>query len=455
VSSLLISILAFVVALAILITVHELGHFWVARKLGVKVLRFSVGFGKPIWSRQSGPDATELVVAAVPLGGYVKMLDEREGDVPAEDRDRAFNRQSLASRSAIVAAGPIVNFFFAIFAYWLMFVVGVPGIRPIVGEVTQDSIVAQAGVRAGDEIRAVDGDPTPTWDTVLVALLQGALNERTVQLQVQGESGEERGVFLELGKQANLLDDQDLLTQLGLKPWRPLLPAVIDRLVPDGAAERSGLLPDDRVVAADGVPIEDWQTWVDIVRSHPEQSMRVSVERGGEVLVLNVQPDRAETGEGEVVGRIGAYVTVPQDAGNQLRTEVRYGPLGALGPAFVKTWDMSVLTIKTLWKMVAGQVSVRNISGPLAIAEYAGHSASIGLGSFLGFLALVSISLGVLNLLPIPVLDGGHLMYYLIEFLKGSPVSEQVQALGQQIGIAALLALMLLAFYNDLIRLLG
>ncbi len=452
-SSVLISVLAFVVTLGILVTVHEMGHFWVARRLGVKVLRFSIGFGKPLWSRRSGPDNTELVVAAVPLGGYVKMLDEREGDVRPEELERAFNRQSLASRSAIIAAGPMVNFLFAVLAYWLMYVIGVPGIRPVVAEVAPASIAAQAELRDGDEIIAVDRRSTPTWEAVLMALLKGVLNEDSLELQVQTEAGEYRHVILDLGGQTNLLDDEDLLSRLGIQPWRPKIPAVIDRLVADSAAERAGFMPGDRVISVDDAAVKDWRDWVEIVQAHPDQPLRVIVERGTELLVLSVRPEAVKTSEG-VVGRIGAVAKIPEDLGEHLRTKQRFGLVAALPAALSKTWDMSVMIVKTLWKMVVGQVSFRNISGPITIAEFAGQSASIGLATFLGFLALVSISLGVLNLLPIPILDGGHLMYNLIEFIKGSPVSEQVQAFGQQIGVAALLALMALAFYNDLARIL-
>ena len=453
-SSVLISIVAFVVTLGILITVHEMGHFWVARRLGVKVLRFSIGFGKPLWSWRSGPDDTEIVVAAIPLGGYVKMLDEREGEVRAEEQDRAFNRQSLASRSAIVVAGPMVNFLFAVFAYWLMYVIGVPGIRPVVAEVAPASIAAQAKLRDGDEIIAVDHRSTPTWEAVLMALLKGALNEDSLELQVQTETGEYRHVTLDLGGRSGLLDDEDLLSNLGIQPWRPTVPAVIDRLLADGAAERAGFMPGDRVISVDGAAVKDWHDWVEIVRARPDQPLRVSVERGAELLVLTVRPEAVNTSAG-VVGRIGAIAKVPENLGEHLRTKQRFGPLAALPAALSKTWDMSAMIVKTLWKMIAGQVSFRNISGPITIAEFAGQSASIGLATFLGFLALISISLGVLNLLPIPILDGGHLMYNLVEFIKGSPVSEQAQAFGQQIGVAALLALMALAFYNDLVRILG
>lgn len=452
-SSVLISILAFVITLGILVTVHEMGHFWVARRLGVKVLRFSIGFGKPLWSRRCGPDDTELVVAAVPLGGYVKMLDEREGDVRPEEQERAFNRQSLASRSAIIAAGPMVNFLFAVLAYWLMYVIGVPGIRPVVAEVAPASIAAQAELRDGDEIIAVDRRSTPTWEAVLMALLKGALNEDSLELQVQTEAGEYRRVILDLGGQANLLDDEDLLSRLGIQPWRPTVPAVIDRLVADSAAERAGFMPGDRVISVDDAAVKDWRDWVEIVQANPDQPLRVIVERGTELLALSVRPEAVKTSVG-VVGRIGAVAKIPEDFGEHLRTKQRFGPVAALPAALSKTWDMSVMIIKTLWKMVVGQVSLRNISGPITIAEFAGQSASIGLATFLGFLAMVSISLGVLNLLPIPILDGGHLMYNFIEFIKGSPVSEQVQAFGQQIGVAALLALMALAFYNDLARIL-
>lgn len=442
------SVFFFIVALGILVTVHEFGHFWVARKAGVKVLRFSVGFGKPLWSKTAGPDQIEYVIAAIPLGGYVRMLDEREGEVAPHELHRAFNRQPLAKRFAVVLAGPLFNFILAIIAYWLIFVLGVTGMKPIVGMVAEDSIAAQGGMQAGDRIVAVGGRETPTWSVVVVSMLEHALDSGEVVMRVApAQSDAETQRVIRFDKIPEDLNRGGLLDFIGIRPYRPLIPALIGKLAPNGAAERAGLEVGDRVVSADGEPIKDWEQWVDYVRARPEQTINVGVERDGERINLDLTPARVE---GDV-GKIGAGVRL-QELPEELKSEVRYGPAEALLSATVKTWDMSILTLRMLGKMVTGDVSLSNLSGPLSIARYAGYSASAGFVSFLTFLAVVSISLGVLNLLPVPMLDGGHLMYYIVEFFKGSPVSDAAQITGQKIGIALLLGMMLLAFYNDILR---
>ncbi len=452
--SILVNILAFVVAVGVLVTFHEFGHFWVARRLGVKVLRFSVGFGRPLWRRVAGADRTEYVIAAIPLGGYVKMLDEREGPVPEAELGRAFNRQPVAKRIAIVAAGPLANILFAVLAYWLMFVIGVNGIRPVVGEVAPDSPAAQAGLQAGDEILAVGGDSTPTWQSTSLALLDQALESGVVRLRVRRQGTDVGPVQLDLRDSRALLGEGDLLDKMGITPWRPRLEPVIGELVPGGAAERSGLEPGDRILSADGVPMEDWSQWVAFVRAHPDERVALEVERAGQRLALSLQID-AKRVEGETIGRIGAYPRVDRSQMERMRVTVRYGPLQAVARALDKTRDVSILTLRVLWKLVTGEAALSNISGPVTIAEYAGVSALIGVSAFLGALALFSISIGILNLLPVPVLDGGHLLYYLVELVKGSPVSEATEAVGQRIGFALLAGLMALALYNDFARLLG
>ena len=449
----LFSLAAFIVAIGVLVTVHEFGHFWVARRLGIKVLRFSIGFGKPLWKKTFGKDKTELVIAALPLGGYVKMLDEREGEVAAAELPRAFNRQPVKTRIAIVVAGPAFNFLFAILVYWAMFVTGVPGLKPLVGEVTPASYAAEAGILSGDEILAVAGKPTVTWEATVLALLDASLDGLdTVAVVVRDADGQERHLQVHFDTPDELLKKGGVLKNFGVSPWQPL--AVIESLVAGGAGERAGLLPGDQVVVADDVAVSSWGQWVEIVRERPDQNIAVEVLRAGAAVRLTVRPDTV-TDKGREIGRIGAYVQLPDDGQRAtMRVVVRHGLLRAIPAALHKTWEMTTLTLRTLWKMVTGRASIENLSGPITIAQYAGQSAAIGLVAFLGFLGIVSVSLGVLNLLPVPVLDGGHLLFYLVELVTGHPVTEAVQLAGQKIGIVLLLGLMSLAFYNDLIRLL-
>lgn len=454
-STLLISILSFLVTLGILITIHEFGHFWVARTLGVKVLRFSVGFGKPLWSKRAGPDHTEYVIAALPLGGYVKMLDENEGPVPAHELPRAFNRQPVAKRFAIVFAGPLFNFLFALAAYWLILVMGVPGLKPLIGEVAAGSVAAAAQLKPGDEIVAVQGERTPTWEAAVFGLLGQVLERGVITLTVRGAQGQEppRQITLDLHDAPPELDRGNMLGNLGIQPARPRIPAVIGELESGGAAAQAGLQVGDKIITADGQTLQEWNDWAAYVRARPDKPVRVEVERGGQPQVLTLRPSAYQTPQG-VIGRIGAAAKLPELPAS-LRTVVRYGPLEAVGQAFVKSWEVSALTVRMLGKMIVGEASLENLSGPISIAQFAGDSAHDGLVPFLRFLAIVSISLGILNLLPIPLLDGGHLMYYLIEAAKGSPVSPKVQVIGQQLGIVLLIGLTFLAFYNDLTRLFG
>lgn len=451
----LVSAVAFLVAIGLLISVHEFGHFWVARRLGVKVLRFSIGFGRPLWSRRAGADATEYVIAAIPLGGYVKMVDEREGEVAAADLPRSFNRQSLGTRTAIVAAGPLFNLAFAVFAYWALFVIGVEGLRPVVGAVSPDSVAAASGLRSGDEIIAVEGRATATWEAASFALMDALVSGDQTGLEVRDGDGRMSQLVLRTSDGHRYLEGGALLDNLGLQPWQPTIPAVIEAVQPGSAAQRAGLQSGDQVVAAAGEPIADWHAWVEFVRARPGVTFEVTVVRDGTRLRLALTPDTVSVEGGGSHGRIGAQARVPEDLFAGMRAVHRYGPFEAVGEAARKSWNMATLMLTMLGKMVVGEASLDNISGPISIAEYAGRTASIGLTPFLSFLALISISLGVLNLLPIPLLDGGHLMYYLIELVKGSPVSEAFEAAAQRIGIALLLLLMGLAFYNDLARLFG
>ncbi len=451
--SFLFTAVAFVVALGVLITVHEFGHFWVARRLGVKVLRFSIGFGKPLL-RWRGKDDTEYVVAALPLGGYVKMLDEREEPVPKEQLPRAFNRQRLPVRSAIVVAGPLFNFLFAIFAYWAIFVGGDTGLKPLVGEVAPHSIAAEAGFRPGEEIIAVDGRETPAWESVVYALLDESMADRDVIVRVRTPDGREETHVFPAANLRGLSEDGRILENLGLTPERPVVPPVIGEVLKGEAADKAGLQSGDRVISADGKPMKSWGDWVEYVRARPQKPMKLVVERDGQTLEMMLTPAALER-DGKVIGRIGASVRMPEKLFEKYRVEVKYDPLTAVGVAARKTWDLSTLTLRVMGKMVLGEVSLNNLSGPISIAESAGKSASYGLNPFLKFLAVVSVSLGVLNLLPIPVLDGGHLLFFLIEAVKGSPLSEEAQMQAQRIGIILLLALMTLAFYVDLNRMLG
>ena len=451
---LLFTIGSFLVALAILISVHEFGHFWVARRLGVKVLRFSIGFGRPLLRRQRDPDSTEYVLAGIPLGGYVKMLDEREGEVPPDQLHLAFNRQPLWKRSAIVAAGPFFNFAFAILVYWAIFATGETGLRPVIGAVTPDSIAAEAGFQSGDELLRIGDRKSPTWDSAVFALMAGALGHEDLPVRVRDASGVEQERRISGEQLAELPEDPNLLERLGLGPLRPSLPPVIGELTPGEPAEQAGLRVGDRVLAVNGTPVEDWREWVELVRKSPGSQMRVEIERNGERLELPVTP-REIVADGAPIGRIGAGVQARDDLLDPYRVEVRYGPLDALFQSVHKTLDMSQLMLRVMGHMLVGQASVENLSGPITIAETAGRTASYGLGYFIKFLAVVSISLGVLNLLPIPVLDGGHLLYFLIEGVKGSPLSERAQLQGQRIGVALLAALMTLAFYVDLSQLFG
>mgnify|MGYP001598924996 CR=1 FL=1 len=447
------SIAGFIVALGILVAVHEFGHFWVARKLGVRVLRFSVGFGRAIWSR-TARDGTVYAVGAIPLGGYVKMLDENEGEVAAEEQPRAFNRQPLWKRVLIVMAGPMFNFFFAIAAYSLVFAGGVEGLSPVVGKVVEGSVAESSGFRDGDILLSVDGRKLNTWEEQRLYLFSKALGRKTVVYDVVTADGQQTTRALELSKVPMARIDANLVAGgIGLIGWFPDVPPILDQVSAGMPAERAGLKAEDLITSINGETVASWGEVVKLISASPGKQVVIDVERNGVQQTFQLVPDVVVENDREI-GRIGIMVR-PVDLPADRIVNVSYGPVESLYRGTETTWMMSVLTLRMLAKMITLEVSSKNISGPITIAQYAGKSAQVGFTSFILFLAIVSVSLGVLNLLPIPILDGGHLLYYSIEAITGRPVSEKVMIWGQQVGILLLFLLMSLAVYNDLGRLLN
>jgi regulator of sigma E protease len=444
-------IIGTLVALGVLVTFHEFGHFWVARRCGVKVLRFSVGFGSPLvrWHDRHG---TEFVIAAIPLGGYVKMLDEREGDVPPALLDSAFNRKTVRQRFAIVSAGPLANFLLALVFFWLLAMLGSQQVRPVVGAVESGSLAAQAGMAVDQEIIAVNGKPVSGWGEVNLQLVRrlGESGQLDVTVREVGSSAERR-LQIPLQNWLKGVEEPDPITALGIRPWRPQIAPVIAQLDPEGPAQAAGIQLGDRLISLNRQPLDDWQQVIDAVKVLPDATAVLEVERDGQR--VDVPLTLAARGEGDARrGYLGAGVEGGEWPAEMLR-EVRFGPLDAVVEGTKRTWTMSLLTLDSLKKMLFGELSVKNLSGPITIAKVAGASAQSGLGDFLNFLAYLSISLGVLNLLPIPVLDGGHLLFYLVEWVRGRPLSERVQGWGVQIGISLVVGVMLLALVNDLGRL--
>lgn len=448
------TVAAFVFALGILIVVHEYGHYLIARWCGVKVLRFSVGFGKALITRRRGPDNTEWTLAAFPLGGYVKMLDEREAPVEPHELHRAFNRQRVGKRFAIVLAGPVANFLLAIALYWGLYSYGTQELRPLLGKPVAQSVAERAGFADGELVTAVAGQKTETWQELRWQLLQHALDKAPVKIEVVNARNElsERSLDLSDVSTENL--EGDLLSQLGLRLFRPDLPAIIGKLSADGVAERAGLVVGDRLTVVDGKPIEHWMDVVTAIRAAADREIEIEFRRADETRSVRLTPTEVEE-NGRRIGRIGIGPQETDFDRSRLMTTVSYSPIDALSKAVHTTWETSTFSLSILGRMLTGDVSWKNLSGPVTIADYAGQSARLGLTYYLKFLALISISLGVLNLLPIPILDGGHLMYYIVEIIKGGPVSEKVMEIGQQIGLALLVMLMAFAFYNDINRLLS
>lgn len=451
--SLFSTIVAFLAAIALLVTVHEFGHFIAARLCGVQVLKFSIGFGKAIFSRRMGKGGTEWVISAIPFGGYVKMLDEREGIVAPSETHRAFNRKSVWRRMLIVAAGPAANFLFAILVYWVLFLQGVPEAKPMLDSPIAGSISSSVDVRRGDRVNRVDDQVVETWQDLRWQLVQASVEKRRVRLEIVRQGAGITWLELDLSG-ANIGDqEKDPVSAIGLRLYRPDLPPVVGGVTDGSVAKLAGLSAGDRIIAVDDVEVRSWTAFVDSIRAKPAQPVVVELDRDGRRLALSLIPESIASPGGKTrTGRIGAFAKAPQDA-DGLITVVRRGPIESMLAAIHRTYDTSRFSLKMMGKMLVGEISPKNISGPISIADYAGQSAQMGIAPFMAFLALVSISLGVLNLLPVPLLDGGHLLYYMFELLVGRPLSEGTMEFGQRIGMAFLLLLMAFAFYNDISRL--
>ncbi len=458
----MLTIVAFIVTVSILVTVHEFGHFQVARWCGVRVLRFSVGFGKPLWQRTLGKDQTEFVIAAIPLGGYVKMLDESElkaeqekGNVVAQyseaERTRAFNRQVVWKRMAIVLAGPLANLLLAVALYWFLFLQGTTGVRPLIGEVAPNSLAQRAQLTQGEQILSIAGEPVATWNEARWLLLNKSMEGNSIEIETVINRNERHLHTLSFDD-INDNAEKDVLARLGLGIYQPKIAPIIGQVLPDSAAEKAGLMPGDKLLSVDGLAVQYWSDAVPIFQSQPEKPIPVEVLRGDMKRKVIITPISVEE-SGKKMGRIGAVVQTDQSALESLMVKTYYSPWKALRTAVKKTWETSVFSLKMLKYMLVGKMSLKGIGGPVTIANFAGESAQLGINAFLSFLALVSISIGVLNLLPIPVLDGGHLLYHMAEIIKGSPVSEATMLLGQKIGMGLLGIMMMIAIFNDLNRL--
>ena len=448
----MITLLAFVVAIAVLVVFHELGHYAVARLFDVKVIRFSIGFGRVLYTRRFGKGETEWAISAIPLGGYVKMLDEHEGEVAEHELPRAFNRKPVLQRMAIVVSGPIANLLLAVILYFFLFIYGVPGLKPVLGEVAANTPAATAGLHSKQVIVSVNGQAVPSWQEIRWTLLDLVLQKKAAKLEIQTPEGERYFRMLEVGNLVPADLDGDFLKKLGLQPYQPPVYPVIGKLVDGGAAQRAGMQVNDRVLRVNGQDIVLWEDLVSVVNAHPGKVLDIEIERNGSSLKLGITPDVFNEG-GKSIGRIGVAAYIDKAAFEAMLTDVRYPPAAAMSEAFRKTWETGWVSLKMMGKMVLGEISLKNLSGPITIADYAGQSAHMGLGAYIGFLALISISLGVLNLMPIPLLDGGHLLYYSVELIKGSPVSEGLWEVGQKAGIALLVTMMAFALYNDISRL--
>ncbi|MCD4487198.1 RIP metalloprotease RseP [Chromobacterium vaccinii] len=446
----MLTLLAFLVAIGLLVTFHELGHYWVAKLCGVKVLRFSIGFGSPLLRFR--PRETEWVVCPIPLGGYVKMLDEREGLVDGADRPRAFNNQHVLKRMAIVSAGPLANLLLAALLYWAVIAQGVPQLHPLVGTVVEQTPAAAAGFKEGDRVLSVAGRPVASWQEVRLGIVEAAMSSAVVRVEVQDASGAKKRRDIDARRFGEKAEQALQQGDPGVSPARFL--AQVGVLEEKGVAAKAGLKVGDKLQAVNGVMLRNWEEWVHVVRNSPGKELTVRVERAGKPLEIKLRP-QAVAQDDEVVGRIGVGPSPDRAWSDQLAFTRHYDVAGAFAAAWAKTGETAWMSVKFLGNMLIGRASLNNLSGPLTIANVAGQTAREGLTPYLEFLALISVSIGVLNLLPIPVLDGGHLMYYVAELVRGKPVSERVQLLGQKIGFILLASLMAFAMLNDFSRLFG
>ncbi len=454
--SLLGMLAAFIVAIGLLVSVHEFGHFWVARKLGIRVLKFSIGFGKPLWKRASKVDGVEYIIASIPLGGYVKMLDEREGNVPDEDAPYSYNRAPVWKRLLTLLAGPFANLAFAVIAYWVLLLIGIPGLKPVVGQVQSDSIASRAGLRSGDLIMTVQDEAVVTQTDVLIGLV-AHLTEGDVTLRVSADQGRSvtRDVVLRsMSNRPELTEPETMMRGIGFEFWLPTIPAVIDAVTQGGSAEKAGLHAGDEILAIAGQSVNDLTDVSRLLAPLSGQQILILVKRQQSEIELPVTVQQ-DMSEGRAVGRIGVRMKATIVMPDHMRALQKYSPLSALGHGVKQTWDTAALSFKMIWRMLVGKVSTKNLSGAISMVEFSGAAARQGALAFINWLALISVSIGVFNLLPIPMLDGGQVLYQLVELVKGSPISERVQQVSQQVGMALLLMLLSLTLYNDIVRHLG
>lgn len=459
----IITILAFLLTIGVVVTIHEFGHYQVARWCGVKITQFSIGMGKPLWKKKIGKDQTEYVIAMLPVGGFVRMLDEREllnqgVSLEPSELARAYNRQSVYKRMAIAFAGPLANFVFAMLLFWIVFMMGILNMKPLIGEVVKDSPAYRAHFQKGDIVKSVAGKKIDSWQEMRWELLNYSLEKQAIAVEVVNQKQMLETRYLLLSELDKEDIDSDIMEKIGLGIDRPIILPRIGKVVEGSAAEKAGFKTKDMVQSVNGKAIADWQSFVQIVQNSPHQPLSVEVSRDKQLLKLMVtpEPEIVKTKTGEVVqGRIGAAFRVEQFEIDKVFTKTRYSPIESGIKAVEKTWATITLTLKMLGGILTGELSWKGLSGPVSIAGFAAQSAGMGLVIFMSFLAFISVSIGVFNLLPVPVLDGGHLMYHIVEVLKGSPVSERTMMIGQRVGLSLLGLLFAVAFFNDMVRLIS